>query len=92
MTLEDFLQYPYFSKYKDEVETYKKEFKDEGCELFLFKTFMESKNAMEYTKELSNKHTKVLINEKVEQFIKNLSEIDENDIFLFTQKIIHINS
>ena len=81
MTLEEFLQYPYFNKYKDEVEGYKKEFKDEGCELFLFQTYSESKNAMEYTKELSNRHTKVLLNEKVEQFIRNLSEIDKKDIF-----------
>lgn len=90
MKLEEFLQYPYFAKYKEEMKKYEKEFIDEGCELFLFQTYTEHLNAEKHTQEISNKYGKVVINNKIDGFIKNISKISEKYvIFIYPEDYSH---
>lgn len=81
MKLDEFLDNPSFSKYKKEMEEYREEFIAEGCEVFLWPSFADKLKANQFTLKLMKKRGPIKTNSYIEEFIKKLSTIDENNLF-----------
>ena len=86
MKLDEFLKVPSFSKYQKEVFKFKDEFIAEGCETFLWTSYTEEMKARQFTSELAAKKGKINTNLYISNFIKQISDIDENLIvFIFPE-------
>ena len=86
MKLDKFLDNPSFSKYKKEVAKFREEFIAEGCELFLWPPFADKLKANQFTSELVKKRGSINTNSHIEEFIKQLSAIDEKQlVFIFPE-------
>ena len=86
MKLDDFLKNPSFSKYVKEVQEFKDEFIEEGCEPFLWPSFSDKLKANEFTSALSKKRGTIKTNPHIVEFVEEINSIDDQYIiFIFPE-------
>ena len=75
-------------RYKNKILEIKDEFILENCEKFLFLTYKEQKEAMEYLEQIKTKETSFVPNVNVTNFIKQFDDINWNNeiAFIFPEK------
>lgn len=76
MKLDKFLDNTVFKKYNKKINEIRDEFINEGCEKFLWTSFQEQEEAMEYTQELLKKKGELHENKKITTFLEQFKDID----------------
>ena len=80
MKLDEFLAHRTFSKYAKEVEEFRDEFINEGCEMFLWPSFSAECRAINNASKASRAHPIKTTHPHITKLINHLSAIDEHYI------------